>query len=62
MFELDGREDFGDMDFSQRLFKFYLDKRQIKYPNNFDCYSKILVGPKIRKVLKKNFGKYSSAW
>jgi len=57
MFELDGREDFGDMDFSQRLFKFYLDKRQIKYPNNFDCYSTILVGPKIRKVLKKNGNK-----
>lgn len=57
MFELDGREDFSDMDFTQRLFKFYLDKRQIKYPNNFDCYSKILVGPKIRKVLKKNGNK-----
>lgn len=57
MFELDGREDFGNIDFSQRLFKFYLDKRQIKYPNNFDCYSTILVGPKIRKVLKKNGNK-----
>lgn len=57
MFELDGKEDFGGMDFSQRLFKFYLDKRGIKYPNNFDCYSTILVGPKIRKVLKKNDNK-----
>ena len=37
-----------------RLFKFYLDKRGIKYPNNFGTYKQHLIGPSIRKKLKKN--------
>jgi hypothetical protein len=38
----------------ERLFKFYLDKREIKYPNNFGTYKQHLIGPSIRKKLKKN--------
>jgi len=53
MFEVDQRIDFQELNFSQRLFRFYLNKRDIKYPNNFDIYAKILVGPEIRKILKK---------
>ena len=37
-----------------RLFKFYLDKRCIKYPNNFGTYKQHLIGSSIRKKLKKN--------
>jgi hypothetical protein len=37
-----------------RLFKFYLDKRGVKYPNNFGTYKQHLIGPSIRKKLKKN--------
>ena len=54
MFEVDGRDDFENLDFGQRLFRFYLNKRQIRYPNNFHVYSQHLVGPEIRKELKKN--------
>lgn len=52
--EIDKTDDFGKLDFNERLFKFYLDKRQIKYPNNFQVFSQHLVGPEIRKILKKN--------
>lgn len=54
MKEIDGREDSLNFNFDKRLFKFYLDKKGIKYPNNFRLYSSQLVGPKIRKILKKN--------
>lgn len=54
MFEIDNRDDFEKLDFNQRLFRFYLNKRQIKYPNNFQVFAQHLVGPEIRKVLKKN--------
>ena len=54
MFEIDQRTNFEEFNFSQRLFRFYLNKREIKYPNNFSVYASILVGPKIRKILKKN--------
>jgi len=63
MFEVDGRNNFiEDLDFNQRLFKFYLDKRKIKYPNNFQVYSQHLVGPKIRKIMKKNGNKLVDAF
>ena len=54
MNEIDGRNELFPINFEQRLFKFYLDKKEIKYPNNFGLYSSKLVGPKIRKILKKN--------
>ena len=54
MFEIDNRDDFDKLDFNQRLFRFYLNKRQIKYPNNFQVFAQHLVGPEIRKILKKN--------
>jgi hypothetical protein len=57
LFEIDERQGFENLDFNKRLFRFYLDKRQIKYPNNFYVYAPILVGPEIRKVLKKNDNK-----
>ena len=53
MFEIDKRINFEELNFSQRLFRFYLNKRGIKYPNNFYAYANILVGPEIRKILKK---------
>ena len=52
MDEIDGRGFFHSLD--KRLFKFYLDKKGIKYPNNFFLYSSRLVGPIFRKTLKKN--------
>lgn len=62
MFELDNRDDFENLDFNQRLFRFYLNKRQIKYPNNFQVFAQHLVGPEIRKVLKKNGNKLVDAF
>ena len=46
----------------ERLFKFYLDKRGIKYPNNFSAYKQHLIGPSIRKKLKKNGGRLVDAF
>jgi hypothetical protein len=46
----------------ERLFKFYLDKRGIKYPNNFGTYKQHLIGPSIRKKLKKNGGRLVDAF
>ena len=54
MYEIDGREEPYDFNFENRLFKFYLDKKRIRYPNNFRLYSSKLVGPIFRKILKKN--------
>ena len=52
--EIDGRGDFDELSFEQRMFKFYLDKKGVKYPNNFFIYSKKFFGPQFRKELKKN--------
>lgn len=52
MYEIDKREDFENLDFEKRLFRFYLNKKNIKYPNNFHLYSRELIGPWIRKSLK----------
>lgn len=54
MNEIDGRGLFSEFSLDKRLFKFYLDKKGIKYPNNFRLYSSKLVGPSFRKILKKN--------
>jgi hypothetical protein len=62
MFEIDNRDDFEKLDFNQRLFRFYLNKRQIKYPNNFQVFTQHLIGPEIRKVLKKNGNKLVDAF
>jgi len=40
MFEIDQRQDFGDLNFSERLYRFYLSKKGVKYPNNFGAYLK----------------------
>jgi hypothetical protein len=61
MQEIDNREDFEKLDFEKRLFRFYLNKKGIKYPNNFYLYSKLLYGPKIRKTLKKSGNKLVDA-
>ena len=55
MDEVDGRRGLVSIfGLDKRLFKFYLDKKGIKYPNNFFLYSSRLVGPIFRKTLKKN--------
>ena len=62
MYEIDERETFENLDFNKRLFRFYLNKRKIKYPNNFYVYAPILVGPEIKKILKKNDNKLVEAY
>jgi len=54
MFQIDQRNDFQNLTYSERLFRFYLDKRNIKYPNNFGIYAHEFMGPEIKKILKKN--------
>lgn len=41
-----------NLSFGDRLFKFHLDKKNIKYPNNFPLYSSVIQG-EFRKILKK---------
>lgn len=49
---------FSDSSFqlnmNDRLFKFYLDKKGFKYPNNFPVYATHIWGKEFRKILKKN--------
>lgn len=54
MFQIDQRNDFQNLTYSERLFRFYLDKRNIKYPNNFGIFAHEFMGPEIKKILKKN--------
>lgn len=51
---IDPNEGFGDLTWNQRLFKFYLTKRGVKFPNNFHVYTTAWFGPEIKKSLKKN--------
>lgn len=53
---------YDNLDFDERLFIFYLKKRGIKFPNNFNVYRDHLIGPTIRKKLKKNGGKLVDAF
>jgi len=53
---------YKDLDDDERLFLFYLKKRGIKFPNNFKVYRNHLIGPIIRKKLKKNGGKLVDAF
>lgn len=62
MYEVDGRKDSNELNFDQRLFKFYLDKKGIKYPNNFYLYAEKMIGPQIKKVLKKNSNRLIDAF
>ncbi len=39
---------------NDRIFKFYLDKKNFKYPNNFPVFKNLLWGKEFRKILKKN--------
>lgn len=61
MDEIDKRL-YDGLKLDDRLFKFYLDKRNIKYPDNFGAYKNHLIGPSIRKKLKKNGGKLVDAF
>jgi hypothetical protein len=54
MNEIDHSNNFGELTFSQRLFKFYISKRGVKYSNNFHVFIESWYGPGIRKCLKKN--------
>ena len=54
MNEIDRSDTFGDLTFSQRLFKFYLNKRGVKFPNNFYVFTDSWYGPDIKKCLKRN--------
>ena len=61
MDEIDQRL-YENLKLDDRLFKFYLDKRNVKYPDNFGAYKNHLIGPSIRKKLKKNGGKLVDAF
>jgi hypothetical protein len=61
MFHIDQRKNFETLNFGDRLFRFYLDKRGYKYPNNFKIFPRQLVGPEIKKILKKNDNKLIDA-
>ena len=54
MNEIDRSDNFGDLTFSQRLFKFYLNKRGVKFSNNFHVFVDSWYGSDIRKCLKRN--------
>jgi len=49
---IDPIDNFGKLTNNQRLFKFYLNKRGVKFPNNFYVYTNEWVGPEIKKILK----------
>lgn len=61
MFQIDQRQNFETLNFGDRLFRFYLNKRNYKYPNNFKIFPSQLVGPEIKKILKKNGNKLVDA-
>lgn len=52
--ELDGGRYSDSIKDTDRLFKFYLDKRNIKYPNNFGIYANVFKSKDFKKNLKKN--------
>jgi len=57
LFQIDQRKNFESLNYEDRLFRFYLDKRGIKYPNNFKVYANELRGIEMKKILKKNDNK-----
>lgn len=46
--------DRGIHSIEDTIFKFYLEKKNIKYPNNYSAYKGLMWGKDYRKVLKKN--------
>jgi hypothetical protein len=58
LFEIDQRQDFGDLNFSERLYRFYLSKKGVKYPNNFGAYLKTQDKLPILKDFRKNGNKF----
>jgi hypothetical protein len=50
---IDPIDNFGKLTNNQRLFKFHLSKRGVKFPNNFHIYANEWFGPNIKKLLKK---------
>lgn len=52
--EIDKNNFYGNLTPNDRLFKFYLSKRNIKFPNNFNIFYSDWFGPEIRKLAKKN--------
>ena len=57
LYNIDQKNNFETLNFGERLFRFYLNKRGIKFPNNFSIYANELYGPEIKKLLKKNDNK-----
>lgn len=57
LFQIDQRKNFESLNYEDRLFRFYLDKRGIKYPNNFKVYTGELRGREMKKILTKNDNK-----
>lgn len=51
---IDPNDSFTNLKPSERLFKFYLDKKGYKYPNNFNVFMSHWFGPDIKKCLKRN--------
>ena len=51
---IDPNDSFTKLKPSERLFKFYLDKRGYKYPNNFNIFMDYWYGPDIKKCLNRN--------
>lgn len=51
---IDPNDSFTNLKPSERLFKFYLDKKGYKYPNNFNVFMPYWFGPDIKKCLKRN--------
>lgn len=54
MDKIDNSKKFDNLDYDERLYRYYLDKKQIKYPNNFPIFKEVYYGPKFSKILKKN--------
>ena len=59
--QIDNADVFGDLDFNERLFKFYLTKRGVKFPNNFSAFTNEWFGSDIKKCLKKKDNKMVDA-
>lgn len=52
--EIDPNNGYGNLTWSQRLFKYHLTKKGVKYPNNFYVFVDAWYGPEVKKLLKKN--------
>ena len=57
MNQVDGLKDCDNLNVSERLFKYYLNKRGIKVPNNFYVFNDFWFGPEIRIATKKSNNK-----